>query len=246
MARKVYDKPARERYLNIKINTYILRRIYFLMKRQKNEKFHIINRKYKKWGMIVKGVTLNDVRINRIIWEDGDHGYAEYVDTMAKAYHLSPEYFKVDGKMLELKDFHGKSGITIKEWREFLSWRGKQYYVENVSDGYAKRIDKKIDDNLKEIIKAYFDDSLSYEDPLYGVCYYYHKGVYFQGNDMKNLMENFRNRFRKTTFIFDAYSPFAAKMSKYKNIVILTGAGISAESGLAPFEMKKACGTNIK
>jgi len=189
MARKVYDKPARERYLNIKINTYILRRIYFLMKRQKNEKFHIINRKYKKWGMIVKGVTLNDVRINRIIWEDGDHGYAEYVDTMAKAYHLSPEYFKVDGKMLELKDFHGKSGITIKEWREFLSWRGKQYYVENVSDGYVKRIEKKIDDNLKEIIKAYFDDSLSYEDPLYGVCYYYYKGEYFQGNDMKNLIK---------------------------------------------------------
>lgn len=41
--------------------------------------------------------------------------------------------------------------------------------------------------------------------------------MYLSENDMKNLMENFRNRFRKTTFIFDAYSPFAAKMSKYKN-----------------------------
>lgn len=189
MARKVYDKPERERYLNLKINTYILRRIYKLMSKRKNEKFRIEKGKHEKWGMIVVGVTLNNVRINRIIWKEGDHTYREYVDTMAKAYHLSPEYFEVDGKMLELKDFHGKSGITIKEWREFLSWRGKQYYVENVSDGYAKRLDKKIDANLKEIIKAYFDDSLSYEDPLYGVCYYYHKGVYFQGNDMKNLIK---------------------------------------------------------
>lgn len=189
MARKVYDKPARERYLNLKINTYILRRIYKLMSKRKNEKFRIEKGKHEKWGMIVDGVALNDVRINRIIWKEGDYPYREYVDTMAKAYHLSPEYFEADGKMLELKDFHGKSGITIKEWREFLSWRGKQYYVENVSDGYAKRLEKKIDDNLKEIIKAYFDDSLSYEDPLYGVCYYYHKGVYFQGNDMKNLIK---------------------------------------------------------
>lgn len=41
--------------------------------------------------------------------------------------------------------------------------------------------------------------------------------MYLSENDMKNLMECFRSRFRKTTFIFDAYSPFAAKMSKYKN-----------------------------
>jgi len=41
--------------------------------------------------------------------------------------------------------------------------------------------------------------------------------MYLSEADMKNLMENFRKRFSKTTFYFDAYSPFAAKMSKYKN-----------------------------
>ena len=41
--------------------------------------------------------------------------------------------------------------------------------------------------------------------------------MYLSENDMRNLIENFRKHFKKTTFIFDAYSPFAAKMSKYKN-----------------------------
>ncbi len=41
--------------------------------------------------------------------------------------------------------------------------------------------------------------------------------MYLSETDMKNLIENFRSRFRKTTFVFDAYSPFAAKMSRYKN-----------------------------
>lgn len=41
--------------------------------------------------------------------------------------------------------------------------------------------------------------------------------MYLSENDVKNLMDGFRKTFRKTTFIFDAYSPFAAKMSKYKN-----------------------------
>ena len=189
MARKVYDKPARERYLNLKINTYILRKIYKLMSKRKNEKFRIEKGKHEKWGMIVDGVTLNDMGVYRIIWKEGNHGYKNDVGAMAKAYHLSPEYFEVDGKMLELKDFHGKSGITIKEWREVLSSNGKQYYVDGVDKRYAMRLEKKIDDNLNEIIKAYFDDGLSYENPLYGACYYYHKGVYFQGNDMKNLIK---------------------------------------------------------
>ncbi len=43
--------------------------------------------------------------------------------------------------------------------------------------------------------------------------------MYLSETDMKNLMDNFRDKFRKTTFIFDAYSHFAAKMSKYKNPV---------------------------
>ena len=41
--------------------------------------------------------------------------------------------------------------------------------------------------------------------------------MYLSETEMKNLIENFRKKFKKTTFIFDAYSPFAAKMSKYKN-----------------------------
>ena len=41
--------------------------------------------------------------------------------------------------------------------------------------------------------------------------------MYLSENDMKKLIENFRKHFTKTTFVFDAYSPFAAKMSKYKN-----------------------------
>ena len=41
--------------------------------------------------------------------------------------------------------------------------------------------------------------------------------MYLSENDIKNLIECFRKKFRKTTFVFDAYSPFAAKMSKYKN-----------------------------
>lgn len=43
--------------------------------------------------------------------------------------------------------------------------------------------------------------------------------MYLSENDMKNLIENFRNKFSECTFIFDAYSVFAAKMSKYKNPV---------------------------
>lgn len=41
--------------------------------------------------------------------------------------------------------------------------------------------------------------------------------MYLSETDMRNLIENFRKKFKKTTFVFDAYSPFAAKMSKYKN-----------------------------
>lgn len=41
--------------------------------------------------------------------------------------------------------------------------------------------------------------------------------MYLSENDMKNLIENLRNKFSRATFIFDAYSTFAAKMSKYKN-----------------------------
>lgn len=41
--------------------------------------------------------------------------------------------------------------------------------------------------------------------------------MYLSETDMKNLIEKFRNKFRKSTFIFDAYSHFASKMSKYKN-----------------------------
>ncbi len=41
--------------------------------------------------------------------------------------------------------------------------------------------------------------------------------MYLSESDMKNLMDNFRKKFKKSIFIFDAYSPFASKMSKYKN-----------------------------
>ncbi len=41
--------------------------------------------------------------------------------------------------------------------------------------------------------------------------------MYLSEADMKKLIESFKKKFRKTTFIFDTYSTFAAKMSKYKN-----------------------------
>lgn len=41
--------------------------------------------------------------------------------------------------------------------------------------------------------------------------------MYLSENHIKNLMTAFGKKFKKTTFYFDAYSPFAAKMSKYKN-----------------------------
>ncbi len=50
--------------------------------------------------------------------------------------------------------------------------------------------------------------------------------MYLSENDMKGLTENFRKKFRKCTFVFDAYSPFAAKMSKYKNPINAVNARI--------------------
>lgn len=43
--------------------------------------------------------------------------------------------------------------------------------------------------------------------------------MYLAENEMKALFEAFRSKFRKTLFVFDAYSGFAAKMSKIKNPV---------------------------
>ena len=41
--------------------------------------------------------------------------------------------------------------------------------------------------------------------------------MYLSDSDIKNLMEAFKNKFKSCIFIFDAYSVFASKMSKYKN-----------------------------
>lgn len=41
--------------------------------------------------------------------------------------------------------------------------------------------------------------------------------MYLSENDMRNLIEEFSKKFNKTLFVFDAYSNFAKKMSKYKN-----------------------------
>ena len=51
--------------------------------------------------------------------------------------------------------------------------------------------------------------------------------MYLSENDMRNLMESFKKTFKHTTFIFDAYSPFAAKMSKYKNPINAVDAKIN-------------------
>lgn len=41
--------------------------------------------------------------------------------------------------------------------------------------------------------------------------------MYLSEADMKNLISRFGESFSRTLFVFDAYSPFASKMSKYKN-----------------------------
>lgn len=41
--------------------------------------------------------------------------------------------------------------------------------------------------------------------------------MYLSEKDIKNLIERFRSKFNKTLFVFDAYSTFASKMSRYKN-----------------------------
>ncbi len=43
--------------------------------------------------------------------------------------------------------------------------------------------------------------------------------MYLSETDMKNIIEALGRKFGKCTFIFDAYSTFAAKMSKYRNPV---------------------------
>jgi O-methyltransferase involved in polyketide biosynthesis len=43
--------------------------------------------------------------------------------------------------------------------------------------------------------------------------------MYLTEYEMKALFEAFKSKFRRTFFVFDAYSSFAAKMSKYKNPV---------------------------
>ena len=51
--------------------------------------------------------------------------------------------------------------------------------------------------------------------------------MYLTEYEMKTLFEAFRNRFRRTFFVFDAYSSFTAKISKYKNPVNSVNAKIS-------------------
>lgn len=41
--------------------------------------------------------------------------------------------------------------------------------------------------------------------------------MYLSQQDMRSLMDAFRARFAETTFLFDAYSPLAARLSKWKN-----------------------------
>lgn len=43
--------------------------------------------------------------------------------------------------------------------------------------------------------------------------------MYLTEYEMKALFEAFKSKFQKTLFVFDAYSGFAARMSKYKNPV---------------------------
>lgn len=50
--------------------------------------------------------------------------------------------------------------------------------------------------------------------------------MYLSETDMKNLIEQFSKRFNKTLFVFDAYSVFSAKMSKYKNPINAVNAKI--------------------
>ncbi len=82
----------------------------------------------------------------------------------------------------------------------------KKYYTEN--EFYTMIPSSVTDFNWLEHITCLSENVLVIAEGL---------SMYLSENDMKNLIENFRNKFSKATFIFDAYSTFAAKMSKYKN-----------------------------
>lgn len=51
--------------------------------------------------------------------------------------------------------------------------------------------------------------------------------MYLTENDMRNLIEQFKSHFRKSVFIFDAYSSTALKMSKFRNPVNAVNAKVS-------------------
>ena len=82
----------------------------------------------------------------------------------------------------------------------------KKYYTENMN--YTMISSSVTDLSWLEKIEHRDKEVLAIAEGL---------SMYLSENDIKNLMEGFRQNFKKTTFYFDAYSPFAAKMSKYKN-----------------------------
>lgn len=82
----------------------------------------------------------------------------------------------------------------------------KKYYKEN--QNYAMISSSVTDLSWLDKIGCCGEDVLIIAEGL---------SMYLSETDIKSLMENFKKRFKKTTFIFDAYSPFASKMSKYKN-----------------------------
>lgn len=189
-------KYSDEKYMNLKINTYICRELYRLMGTNRDTKFrssleegNIVSdkrKKYKSWGEIFNNIKIPEVRITRIISKRGNYKFTvDEAKIISTVFDIDSKYFLLkDTKLLRIP------GVKIEDWKMFMSGKYGDINYVNVNKMKFDTSKDLIEKSLQKVIGDYTKGYLNQEDPLYKMCFYYDVGRTYENKDITISIKN--------------------------------------------------------
>lgn len=219
-----------EEYLYVKINLYIAKRMYNIMKRKKLLNKAFVDKQYELNGKqkvvyytfeeVIFGAGKNGKHIQRIFEKNGTSRLSEQqVKMLTGKTGVSENYFKQnENKIIEIS-----SNITMADWKRlFNSKYHNNYFGVPYSDEY-KTMETKIGTQIENLIAA-FESSITEvnrrnNNETYSMYYYYKNGEKCKTYEEKDEIHALMNDIKKIKY--ENWISCKDKWSEY--IEILSG-----------------------
>lgn len=182
-----------DKYLCLKINTYILFRLYNLMGNMKYENFKKEEgRSYKSWYDIFDELGSLKNKYQSITEYLGKTKFGdEQIAVLNKLFRIEKKYFT--GELCLWSEI---GEIDLEVWKIFFTHKYKNVnYLNNYSVKKAQEITENIEKALEDEVEKYKKRMMSYRGNIYRICFFYENGRAYQSDDISKYIDHLVTNF---------------------------------------------------